>query len=60
MYVPGAHTGQKNVRHPREQELQRSCVTMWMLGIEPTSSGRAASALLTTEPSLRAHRQCFL
>ena len=41
MYVPGAHTGQKNVRYPLEQESQRSCATTRMLGIEPTSSGRA-------------------
>ena len=25
---------------------------MWMLGIEPVSSGRAADALIATEPSL--------
>lgn len=59
LYMPSAHTGQKKVHNSLEPELQRSCATTWMLGTELASSGRATSALLTIEPSLQAHGQCF-
>ena len=42
MYVPYALRNQKRVLDPLELELQ---AFMWVLGIEPGSSGRTARAL---------------
>jgi hypothetical protein len=45
--VSGTHRGQQRLLDPPppEMELQIVVSTMWLLGIEPRSSGRAASAL---------------
>lgn len=54
VYMPGAPRGQKRTLAPLKLELQMVVNCMWMLGIGPASSGKAASvAFLTTNPPLQ-------
>lgn len=40
-----AFEGQKRARDPLELELQMPSASVWVLGTEPASSGRAVSTL---------------
>ena len=52
MGIPGAHWGHERVLGSLELELQRVGATVWILGTEPESPGRA-TYILVASPSLR-------
>lgn len=59
VYVLVAYRGQKKVQIPWDWSHRRHWVAMWVLGIEPQSSGRAARLLILSDISL-APRQPIL
>lgn len=52
LYVRSALGGQRDCQSPGIKTKRLKPATTWVLWVKPRSSGRTASVLLTTEPSL--------